>query len=52
MSCNSPPETSGFSNRALPPPESKNSTVSSAVSPCTSAKAFSVAAKLLSSGTG
>lgn len=52
MSCNSAPGISGFSNRALPPPESKNSTASCAVSPCTSASAFSVAAKPASSGTG
>ena len=52
MSCNSVPESSGFSNNALPPPESRNSTVSSAARPRTSSNAFSVAAKLFSSGTG
>ena len=52
ISCSSSPEISGFSNRALPPPDSKNSTVSSGCRPWTSSSAFSVAAKLLASGTG
>ena len=52
MSCNSSPDTKGCSNRALPPPESRNSTVSSAVSPCTSSSARAVAKKLPLSGTG
>ena len=52
MSCSSSPGSSGRSNNALPPPESRNSTVSSAVRPCTRVSAFLVAAKLFSSGTG
>ena len=50
--CSSAPGISGFSNSALPPPDSRNSTVSSAVKPCTSSSAFRVAAKPFSSGTG
>ena len=50
--CSSSAGNSGFSNSALPPPESRNSTVSSARRPLTSASARWVAAKLLSSGTG
>ena len=52
MSCSSSAGMSGFSNSALPPPESRNSTVSSGCRPCTSSSAFWVAAKLLASGTG
>ena len=52
MSCNSVAGSNGCSNSALPPPESKNSTVSAAVSPRTSASACSVAAKPFASGTG
>ena len=52
MSCSSSAGMSGFSNSALPPPESRNNTVSSGCRPCTSSSAFWVAAKLLASGTG
>ena len=52
ISCNSSPGISGCSKRALPPPESKNSTVSSSVSCSTALIASLVAAKLFSSGTG
>ena len=43
---------SGFSNKAEPPPESRNSTVSCAVSPLTRSSACWVAVKLFSSGMG
>ena len=52
MSCSSSPGISGFSNNALPPPDSRNRTVSCSVSPCTRSSAFCVPAKLPSSGTG
>ena len=52
ISCSSAPGISGFSNKALPPPERRNRTVSWSVRFCTIVSTFSVAAKLLSSGTG
>ena len=52
MSCNSPPGTSGLSNRALPPPERRKSTVSSAVRVSVSASASRVAENEFPSGTG
>ena len=50
--CSSSPETSGFSNRALPPPESRNSTVSFSVRSATRSSAACVPRNEFSSGTG
>ena len=52
MSCSSPALTRGSSNRALPPPDSRNRTVSSSPRSDTSASASRVARKEFSSGTG
>ena len=52
MSCSSAPGIRGCSNRALPPPESRKSTVSPSPALLASASARAVAAKLFSSGTG
>ena len=52
ISCNSSPGISGCSNNALPPPESRNSTVSPAPAPATRSNAARVAAKPFSSGIG
>ena len=49
---NSSAGISGFSNKADPPPESKNSTVSSSERPDTSSRARSVPRNDCSSGTG
>lgn len=52
MSCNSAPGTSGLSKSALPPPERRKSTVSSAVRFSVSAIASRAAENEFSSGTG
>ena len=52
ISCSSSSGISGFSNSALPPPESRKSTVSSSRSPSVSARAAAAARTLFSSGTG
>ncbi len=52
ISASSSPDTSGFSQSADPPPESKNNTVSSACNPDTRSSAACVARKEFSSGTG
>ena len=52
MSCSSSPGISGFSNSAEPPPDSRNSTVSFSVRPCTKSRASAVPRKEFSSGTG
>ena len=52
MSCSSSVEMMGFSNRAEPPPDSRNRTRSSGLRSWVSSRARLVAAKVSSSGTG
>ena len=52
ISCNSCAGSSGDSNSALPPPESRNKTQSSARRPAVISSARAVAANVSASGTG
>ena len=52
ISCNSFRGIIGFSSRALPPPDRRNTTVSCAVNPCTRSSAACVPRQEPSSGTG
>ena len=52
ISCNSSKGIQGFSSRALPPPDRRNTTVSCAVNPCTRSSAACVPRQEPSSGTG